>query len=152
MMIREIQGKLKRSINLVRVTYSPEKKRGVQTVIGSFPSYLATIPEDLSGTESPLTDAEMRQLKSWFESRSHERRKAVLPGLASRISVEAMQLAEGLEDAESASLALKDMDHLALYDALDRLTAALRKHGKTRLPRKNKAAEGGEETVNVQAA
>jgi hypothetical protein len=152
MMIKVSQGKLKRTVTLVRIAYSAERKRGVQHTIASFPAHASAIPEELTGTGSPLTDAEMKQLKSWFAARADETMKTVLPFIASHIIRDANQLAEGLESPETASLALKRLDHLALYDALDRLGAALRKHGKTRLPRKSKAAEGGEETLNAQAA
>jgi len=66
MTIRERGGK----IQLIRNQYSPEKKRGVQVVLGTFDRYLSTAKEIDSMLLDQLTADERAQLDQWFADKA----------------------------------------------------------------------------------
>jgi len=68
MTIRERGGK----VQLIRNQYSPEKKRGVQVVLGSFDRYLSAVEEVDSILTEKLTADERKQLGDWFDQRKRQ--------------------------------------------------------------------------------
>lgn len=69
MTIRERGGK----VQLIRNQYSPEKKRGVQVVLGSFERYYDAVKQIDSILLEKLTADEREQLDGWFADKQQQR-------------------------------------------------------------------------------
>lgn len=149
MMIRERLGAHTSTVLLIRVSWDPVRKRSAQKVLGSFRSYVDNLPDDLAGPQSPLTEAEKDDARAWIAAKVARRQVSALPGLGRMIVSQATMLSEALEDPDQAEAALSGLDHLALYGALDRLGKALRKHQRTRPPRRK--ASGQTNTDSMEA-
>ena len=125
MMIRVRKTRHRETAVLIRVTWSPERKRSVQQVIGSFPADVDRLPPELSGPRSQLLPRERSQAKAWISARVAERRRERLPTLGRAVTTAAIELATALEDRALAPLALSSVDRPGLLSALDRLRRAL---------------------------
>jgi len=68
MTIRERGGK----VQLIRNQYSPQKKRGVQVVLGSFDRYLSAVEKADSRLLEKLTADERKQLDDWFDQKKRQ--------------------------------------------------------------------------------
>jgi hypothetical protein len=128
MMIRERQGALRSTVVLIRISWDKDRKRSAQKVIGSFPTWSPTLPAELAGPDSSLTDGEKAEAAKWIAERQGRLNLASLPSLGRSITREADALASALEDPDRVEAALKGIDHVAIYAAMDRLAKALRKH------------------------
>lgn len=145
MMIRERRGAHKNTVLLIRVFWDKERKRSAQKVLGSFEGYLSELPDNLIGPESPLTTEEKAEAQAWLDARKASRKLAILPGAGLSLTRQADEFAAALENPETVQVALQRLDHLALYNALDRVTKALRKQSLTRPPRKKSEEVPSEE-------
>jgi hypothetical protein len=125
MMIRIRKTRYRKTAVLIRVSWSPERKRSVQQVIGSFPADAHRLPPALSGPGSPLLPRERSQAKAWISARVAERRRERLPTLGRAVTTAAIELATALEDRALAPLALSGVDRPGLLSALDRLRRAV---------------------------
>lgn len=141
MMIRLREGAHTSTVLLIRVSWDPTRKRSAQKVLGSFPSYVSSLPDELGGPDSPLTDAEKAEARDWIAARISQKQAASLPSLGRLIISCATQLADAIEDPARTQAVLSSLDHLALYDAMDRLAKTLRRHRLPRPPRRKAKSE-----------
>jgi hypothetical protein len=125
MMIRIRKTRYRETAVLIRVTWSPERKRSVQQVIGSFPADVDRLPPELSEPDSTLSQRERSQAKAWIGARVAERRRERLPTLGRAVTTAATELATVLADRALAPLALSDVDRPGLLAALERLRRAV---------------------------
>lgn len=140
MMLRERKGKLKPWVLCIRTIYDPASKRGRQEVVAKFDPYADSLPSDVAAA---LTEAERGQAEQWIADRLAKRESYRLPYLCQHTARYADELSSALNDPERAPAVLSGLDAEVLYAALDRVTKALRKHGKGR-PAPKKPAETGE--------
>jgi hypothetical protein len=125
MMIRIRKTRYRETAVLIRVTWSPERKRSVQQVICSFPAGVDRLPPELSGPGSRLSQRERSQADAWIGARVAERRREGLSTLGQRVTTAATELATALEDRALAPLALSGVDRPALLSVLERLRRAV---------------------------
>ena len=85
-MIRIRKTRYRETAVLIRVSWSPERKRSVQQVIGSFPADVDRLPPELSGPRSQLLPRERSQAKAWISARVAERRRERLPTLGRAVT------------------------------------------------------------------
>jgi hypothetical protein len=109
---------------LVRTIYDETKKRGVEKMIGSFPTGSLSISQDLADL---LTEKEAEQLKSFFKEcsdKADERDKAfALEYCATRLK----RFREALSASEKGALTVEQAN--AMWAELDATRSALRKAG-----------------------
>jgi hypothetical protein len=148
MMIRLREGAHTSTVLLIRVSWDPIRKRSAQKVLGSFSAYVGSLPDELGGPDSPLTDAEKAEARDWIAARLARQQASTLPSTGRRITRYAVELADAIDDPATAQAALSELDHLALYEAMDRLAKTLRRHGLPRPPRRKAEPES---TVTVEA-
>lgn len=149
MMIRERQGRHRTTVLLIRVSWDPDRKRSVQKVVDSFSAYEDRLPVSVAGKLEP---EEKAQVEAWIAAKVAARKAVLLPGTGPELTRLAVELADALEDPARAEMALARLDHLALYNAVDRLAKVLRKRGLTRPPRPKKGAQAAPEAVPAPAA
>ena len=148
MMIRERQGTHRVTVLLIRVSWDPGRKRSVQKVVDSFSAFLDRLPDSVAAKLEP---SEKAQVEGWIAARVAARKAVLLPGTGLQLTGLAIELTDALEDPARAEAALARLDHLALYDAVDRLAKALRRRGLTRPPRR-KPAQADEPTPSLTPA
>lgn len=140
MMLRERRGKLKTWVLCIRTVYDPSTKRGRQEVVAKFDPYADSLPSEVAST---LTEAERGQAEQWIAGRQAKRESYRLPYLWQHTVQYADELSSALNDPERAPAVLEKLDAGKLYDALNRVTKALRKHGKARPTPPKAAVEAG---------
>lgn len=123
MTIRERGGK----VQLIRNQYSPEKKRGVQIVLGSFDRYLSTVKEIDSMLLEQLTEEERGQLDQWFADKSARSVEINVKYAPKEITGKLELLTEHYDPASVSDDQISD-----IQAALSALLAARRKHRKGR--------------------
>ncbi|MDM1709589.1 hypothetical protein HX137_02935 [Pseudomonas sp. 165] len=64
--------KLQTVYRLIRTTYDPVKKRGVEKLLCSFPITAQSMSDDVRAV---LTNEEIKQLEDWFKAREIERKR-----------------------------------------------------------------------------
>lgn len=109
-----------RSLQLIRTTYDPEKRRGVQTVVAKLPQYTYSVPGEVRAL---LTDDEAQQLNDYLAAVQAGRNQ----------QSQAYHLRQLAEDIGKATEALKaggtPPDPDALWASMAELGKALRKAG-----------------------
>lgn len=146
MMIRLRQGTHTSTVLLIRVSWSPDRKRSVQKVLGSFPASASSLPEELAGPESPLTSSEKTEARAWISMYQARQQASALPSLGGEITRNAMELADAINSPIWSKAALSELDHLALYNAMDHLARTLRRHCLPRSPRRKAKTESSSVT------
>lgn len=111
------QGK---SLQLVRTTYNPEKKRGEQVVVAKLPQYTYTIPEDV---RLLLTAEEFAQLTDYLAALADGRNRQN-QAFHLRTLVDAMK-----EATAALKVGVSPRDADALWTSIADLSKALRKAG-----------------------
>lgn len=124
-----------RSLQLIRTTYDPSKRRGVQAVVAKLPLYCYTIPADVRPL---LTEEETQQLTDYLAAVEAGRKQ----------QNQAYQLQKLADDIAAATEALKSgkapSNAEALWSAMAELGKALRKAGHPK-PVKARASQSGTE-------
>ena len=139
-MLRERKGKLKTWVLCIRTVYDPSTKRGRQEVVAKFDPYADDLPSDVAAS---LSEAECNQANQWIADRKAKGEAYRLPYLYQHTIRYADELSSALNDPERAPAVLGKLNAGELYGALDRLTKALRKHGKARPTLPKATAEAG---------
>ena len=132
MMIRLREGKHTSTVLLIRVSWNGERQRSIQKVLGSFQSSVQELPEELAGPESALTEVEKAEAREWIQRHQSQLKIYMLPDLGPKIVRDLTELAQALDTPDLVQSALSELDHVALYEALDGLQKSLRKHSLTR--------------------
>lgn len=133
------QGK---SLQLVRTTYNPEKRRGEQAVVAKLPQYTYIIPEDV---RQLLTVEEVHQLTDYLAALEAGRKR----------QSQAYHLTTLVEDMGKATEALKGgttlKDADTLWNAISDLSKALRKAGHPKPVKASKSPQvpAGQIDLNV---
>lgn len=108
-------------VHVVRQAYSPEKKRGVQTMLGSLSPSETKVPETML---EGLTEAELQQVREWEDGRKAETERQRIR-FARVAAVERLtDLASSLDTAETP---VPETELEALSEAVRRLKLAIRR-------------------------
>lgn len=90
-----------RRIQVIRTTYDPKSKRGVQKMLFSFPRWNLELPAE---ARKLLTPAELQELQEWLTRRRTETEKASRGVSYRRIVDDLIAAAEHVAEAEAKEL------------------------------------------------
>lgn len=114
-----------RKVLCIRTEYVPEKKRTYGRTVASQESYLSSVSEEV---RQKLTADEVRELEEWLTRRSEkesaDRMKIHLSSVARWMEQAAIAL-----DDDSARSGLSSEQADAIWQAHEKLSKALRRHG-----------------------
>lgn len=121
-----VQGQ---KIQCIRSVYDPEIKRSRQSVVATIGKYADKIPSE--GLEA-LTDAEMAELRDWFDERAATGSAADARLRVRFAPTELLRLAEAVVSGQADEI-LSAADHAAsIWESIAKLQAAMRKAGHPR--------------------
>jgi hypothetical protein len=123
-----MQLKLRGStVQLLRATYLPEKKRSIQTSLGTFDTHCRTMQDISEGILAALTAEEQEQLAAWLDRRELRRRSARQPYHSPAMNRIIVTVAAMLEIATEMlpDITIDKTDRQRLFTAWDRFTHTL---------------------------